>query len=209
MKKFFGVLLALCLLTAVPAAAQLDFGIKAGVNLAQKPSDIDDVKGNTGWFVGPTAKVVLPIVGLGVEANLLYSQTSTEVGGEKIKRQTIDLPLFLRYELSIPAINKFIEPFIAAGPQWSWNIGDRRYTILDVLDPAASASQYTLRSSNLSLNLGAGVILLDHFQIHANYNIALGSTSDYTDSYILGAINNAGRIKSKTNTWQISVAYMF
>ena len=210
MKKFFGALLALCLLTAVPAAAQLDFGIKAGVNLAQKPSDIDDVKGNTGWFVGPTAKVVPHIVGLGVEANLLYSQTSTEVGGETIKRQTIDLPLFLRYELSIPAINKFTEPFIAAGPQWSWNIGDRNY-IIDAIDIASGnyQSKYTLRSSNLSLNLGAGVILLDHLQVHANYNIALGSTSDYSDSYILGAINNAGRIKSKTNTWQISVAYMF
>lgn len=210
MKKIFGIAVVLCLLTAVPAAAQFNWGVKAGVNLAQKPSDIDDVKGNTGWFVGPMAKVTLPIVGLGIEANLLYSQTSTEVGGEDIKRQTLDLPVFLRYELSLPVVNKFLEPFIAAGPQWSWNIGDRNY-IIDAIDIASGnyQSKYTLRSSNLSLNLGLGAIILDHVQVHANYNIALGSTSDYSDSYILGAINNAGRIKSKTNTWQISVAYIF
>lgn len=200
MKKSFAILVAICLFAVAPAAAQLDWGIKAGVNLSEKPSKIDDVKNGTGWFVGPTAKVVLPIVGLGVEANILYSRYESEIMGKDVTRQTIDVPLFLRYELSLPVVNKFLEPFIAAGPQWSWNIGDKKFS-LDYGD-------YNVKESNLSLNLGAGIIILDHVQVHANYNIALGSTSDYNEDVIGGTIDYLTR-KSKTNTWQISVAYMF
>ena len=67
-------------------------------------------------------------------------------------------------------------------------------------------SQYTLRSSNLSLNLGLGAVVLNHVQLHVNYNIALGSTSEYSDP-TQAALNLA--TKSKTNTWQFSLAYIF
>lgn len=206
MKKFFGILAIITLFTAVPAAAQFNWGIKAGVNMAQKPSDLEDVKGKNGWFVGPMAKLTLPIVGLGLEANLLYSQSSTEVNGETIDRKSVDLPVYLRYELSLPVVNKFLEPFIAAGPQWSWNVGDKTFNVGNIMDGSQDFSEYTLRSSNLSLNLGLGAVILNHVQVHANYNLALGSTSDYrepTDA----ALNFA--TKSKTNTWQISLAYIF
>ena len=206
MKKFFGILLTLTLFMAAPAAAQINWGIKAGVNLAQKPSDIEDVKGKTGWFVGPMAKFTLPIVGLGLEANLLYSQSSTEVQGETVERKTVDLPVYLRYEFSLPVVNKFLEPFLAVGPQWSWNVGDKTFSVGDILAGSHNFSEYTLRSSNLSLNLGLGAIVLDHIQVHANYNIALGSTSDYREATD-AALNLV--TKSKTNTWQVSVAYIF
>lgn len=206
MKKFFGILAIITLFTAVPAAAQFNWGIKAGVNLAQKPSDIEDVKGKTGWFVGPMAKFTLPIVGLGLEANLLYSQSSTEVQGETVERKTVDLPVYLRYEFSLPVVNKFLEPFLAVGPQWSWNVGDKTFSVGDILAGSQNFSEYTLRSSNLSLNLGLGAIVLDHIQVHANYNIALGSTSDYREATD-AALNLV--TKSKTNTWQVSVAYIF
>ena len=212
MKKFFGILLTLTLFAVTPVAAQFNWGIKAGVNSAERPSNLGELKsaakGEAGWFVGPMAKVTLPIVGLGVEANLLYSQTNTEVGGETIKSKCVDLPVYLRYELSLPAVNKFLEPFVAAGPQWSWNVGDKTYSIADMmLDGGQQAlSEYTLRSSNLSLNLGLGAVVLDHVQLHVNYNIALGSTSEYSEP-TQAALNFA--TKSKTNTWQFSLAYIF
>lgn len=203
--------MTLTLFAVTPVAAQFNWGIKAGVNSAERPSNLGELKsaakGEAGWFVGPMAKVTLPIVGLGVEANLLYSQTNTEVGGETIKSKCVDLPVYLRYELSLPAVNKFLEPFIAAGPQWSWNIGDKTYSIADIIDGGQQAlSQYTLRSSNLSLNLGLGAVVLDHVQLHVNYNIALGSTSEYSEP-TQAALNFA--TKSKTNTWQFSLAYIF
>lgn len=216
MKKIFGILLTIALFTAVPAAAQFNLGIKAGVNIAERPTNLEELKsmaeGNAGWFVGPMAKVTLPIIGLGVEANLLYSQTSTEIEGQNIERKSIDLPLYLRYELSLPAINKFVEPFIAIGPQWSWNVGEKEFSIkkLTVGSYEEALSEYTLESSTLSLNFGLGAVLLDHFQIHANYNLALGNTSNYKEidlNLAQGIYKNV--IKSRTNVWQVSLAYIF
>ena len=206
MKKLFTILLAMSLLTSIPAAAQFNWGIKAGMNLTGKPSKLSDLdaKGKTGWFIGPTAKVMLPIVGLGIEANLLYSQSKSEIAGDDITRRSIELPIYLRYEFSLPVVNKFLEPFLAVGPQWGWNLGDKD---LD-WDLGTAKAEYKLKNSNLSLNLGLGAIVLDHVQLHINYNIALGKTSEYT------AVEKAAGqvldvIKSRTNTWQVSVAYIF
>lgn len=200
MKKFFGILFTLVLLTAAPASAQFDFGFKAGVNLPESPSNISDVtKSRTGWFVGPTAKFVVPIIGLGAEVNLLYSENSNKIDGETVTRKSFELPVYLRYEFSLPLVNKFLEPFLAVGPQWSWNVGGKISEL--------SGGDYKLRDSNFSVNFGLGAIVLDHIQIHANYNLALGSTADYTSS-VTGAGKNL-ITKSKTNTWQFSVAYIF
>jgi hypothetical protein len=47
--------------------------------------------------------------------------------------------------------------------------------------------------------VGAGLKLLNHLQVGANYNIPLGNTADIegTDA------------SYKTKTWQVSVAYIF
>ena len=218
MKKFLGILMMVALFTAAPAAAQIDWGVKAGVNIDQTPSNLDDVletvKGKAGWHVGPMIKATIPVIGLGVEANLLYSQSNSEIEGVDIKRQSIDLPLYLRYELSIPAINKFVEPFIAAGPQWSWNIGKSKFSwteaAINGLQGQEQLKEYTLNSSNLSVNVGLGAVILSHVQLNVNYNIALGSTSEYANvDMISGVTNVLENIKSKTNTWQVSVAYIF
>ena len=205
MKKLFTLVLAICLFTSIPATAQFNWGIKAGMNMAEKPSKLSDLdaKGKTGWFIGPTAKVMLPIVGLGVEANLLYSQSKSEIAGESFTRKSIELPVYLRYEFSLPVINKFLEPFVAVGPQWGWNFGDKdlKWNLDDI------KAEYKLKNSNLSLNLGLGAIVLDHVQFHINYNIALGKTSEY--NIYDHAKEIVSKTKSRTNTWQVSVAYIF
>lgn len=207
MKKF--LTLILFVVAATTATAQFNIGIKAGVNLPETPTlSVDDFKaqlqGNTGWFVGPTAKFVIPVVGLGVEANLLYSQANIDIDGQNILTQSIEVPLMLRYELSIPAINRIIEPFIAIGPQFGWNIGDKSFTIDNIADIAGR--EYRIKDSNTSLNLGLGLVLFNHLQIHGNYNLALGKTADITGT-IVDFTKELAEIK--TNTWQVSLAYIF
>lgn len=204
MKKIFGIAITLCLLASAPAFAQLNFGVKAGMNLSSKPRSIDDAKGKTGFFIGPTAKLVLPIVGLGVEGNLLYSQSSSEIDGDEITRRSIEVPIYLRYELSLPVVNKFVEPFVAVGPQFGWTMGDGEETWGETADEIV---KWEYKKSNFSLNLGGGVTLLNHVQLHVNYNIALGNTGELKASpadagwdYIKG---------TKVNTWQVSATYIF
>lgn len=207
MKKF--LTLILFVVAATTATAQFNIGIKAGVNLPETPTlSVDDFKaqlqGNTGWFVGPTAKFVIPVVGLGVEANLLYSQANIDIDGQNILTQSIEVPLMLRYELSIPAINRIVEPFIAIGPQFGWNIGDKSFTLDNIADIAGR--EYRIKDSNTSLNLGLGLVLFNHLQIHGNYNLALGKTADITGT-IVDFTKELAEIK--TNTWQVSLAYIF
>lgn len=197
MKKVFVFIFALCLIAAVPASAQLKFGIKAGTNLTEKPSKFNgDVDGCTGFFVGPMAKFTLPIVGLGIEADILYSHSGSELDGTKVKKNSIEIPVYLRYDLALPAVSKIIVPFVAVGPQFGYSIGNTEETI--------NLSRYEYKKSQFSLNLGLGAILFGHLQAHVNYNMALGNTSE------LKSLNGSSdAIKSKTDIWQISVAYLF
>ena len=70
MKKIFGALLiAVCIGMAMPAQAQIHFGVKGGLNLSK--ASFSNVKENfkkdnfTGFFIGPMAEFNIPIVGLG------------------------------------------------------------------------------------------------------------------------------------------------
>jgi hypothetical protein len=58
------------------------------------------------------------------------------------------------------------------------------------------------------LNVGLGLVLLKHVQLHLNYNIALGQTSEYyhKENSLTDKIEY---IKSQSNIWQLSVAYLF
>lgn len=199
MKKIFGFIFALCLFVAVPANAQFDFGIKAGTNLVGSPSDLKGADGYTGFFAGAMAKFTLPIVGLGIEGDILYSQSGAELGDDKIKKQSIEIPIYLRYDLGLPVVSKFVVPFIAVGPQFGFTLNDADKSWMD-------AARFEYKKSQLSLNIGAGAVLFSHLQAHINYNIAMGNTSEYSE-FANGAWNVM--TKSKTNTWQISVAYLF
>lgn len=205
MKRFFGLLFVISLLAAVPAQAQFKLGVKAGVNLAGSPSDIEDIKGlsaegTTGFFVGPMAKFTIPVIGLGLEADVLYSRTGAKVAGEEINKNSIEIPLYLRYDFALPVISKVAVPFFAVGPQFGFAFGST--------DEMTDWGKYEYKKSNLSLNVGAGAILLSKIQLHVNYNIALGKTSEMTGIKGAGdAIMEA--VDSKTNTWQISAAFLF
>ena len=206
MKRFFGLFFVISMLFAIPAQAQFKFGVKAGVNLAGAPSDIEDINGlaadgTTGFFVGPMAKFTIPLLGLGIEADALYSRTGAEIAGEKINKNSIEIPVYLRYDFALPLVSKVAVPFLAVGPQFGFAFGSTDEVIKNL-------GKYEYKKSNLSLNLGAGAILLSKIQLHVNYNIALGKTSEW--SGIDGVADGMMKVMdSKTNTWQISAAYLF
>ena len=182
MKRTLAVLLVLvgCMCLAIPAQAQLQWGVKGGVNLAKL--DYKDIKDNsTGFFIGPTAEATIPLIGLGVDASLLYSQR----GEGDYKQQGLDIPINLKYTIGLGSMFGI---FIAAGPDFYFNFKD-----IDIAELEA-------KKKLVSLNVGAGVKLIQHLQIGVNYNIPLG------DSFKL---KNVGDVDSKYRTWQVSLAYMY
>ncbi len=191
------------LMVAAPAQAQFKFGLTGGLNFT-KMSFSGDVEDNasdkTGFFVGPTASFTLPIVGLGIDASALYDQRSSESDGETIKTQTIQVPVNVRYGIGLGSMASV---FVFAGPQFGFNIGDKSKSLAD------GAAEWTMKSSNLSANIGIGAMALSHLQVKLNYNIALGKTGEVE---MLDAAT--GAVKSvvgdgKANAWQLSVSYLF
>ena len=204
MKKFFTLVVLLATMT-VAAQAQVKFGVKGGLNLTNMKFDnsIVDKSNQTGFFIGPTINFTLPVVGLGIDASALYDQRSAKIEGsdDKLKQQSIQIPINLRYGFGLGNTASF---YIFAGPQFGFNIGDKTTNLLN------NALEWRLKDSNLSANLGVGLMLLNHLQVSANYNVALGTTGE--TNIVNSTLSTAGNIltgKTKANAWQLSVAYFF
>ncbi|MBE6271954.1 MAG: porin family protein [Prevotella ruminicola] len=203
MKKFFTLVVLLATITV--AQAQVKFGVKGGLNLTNMKFDnsVVDKSNQTGFFIGPTLNFTLPVVGLGIDASALYDQRSAKIEGseDKLKQQSIQIPINLRYGFGL---GNTASLYIFAGPQFGFNIGDKSANIVD------NALEWRLKDSNLSANVGVGLMLLNHLQVSANYNIALGTTGETNVlSSTTSTVANLVTGKTKANAWQLSVAYFF
>lgn len=210
MRKFISSLLvAVALLfVAVPAAqAQLSWGVKGGVNLSK--ADFDDVKVDTknftGFFIGPMAEFTIPVVGLGVDGALLYSQTGIKMDEETLKNHSIEIPINLKYSIGL---GSFASVYAAAGPQFAFSLSQDEW-----MEDIENYSSKPFKKSQLSLNLGLGVKLISHLQAGVTYNIPLGDTAEFDgiQDGDAGDILNAGysAFTAKNKTWKIHVAYIF
>ena len=202
MKKIFTLVVLLATITV--AQAQVKFGVKGGLNLTNMKlsKDVVDKSNQAGFFFGPTVKFSIPVVGLGLDAAALYDQRSAKLDGESVKQQSIQIPINLRYGVglgSLASINFF------AGPQFGFNVGDKTFESLN--NVKQTATNWTLKSSNLSANVGLGLMLLGHLQVSANYNFALGKTGEY--EYIQSASSMMYKGDTKMNAWQIGLTYFF
>lgn len=214
MKKLFALaIVALGIMAATPSQAQIKFGLKGGLNITDMSmsKDVLDASNRTGFFIGPSVKFTLPIVGLGIDASALYDQREaklklsaedeyigTEYTSNKVKQQSINIPINLRYSIGLGDIAGI---YFAAGPQFGFNVGDKDF------DWTKGAS-YRLKSTNFSVNLGAGVTLVKHLEVGFNYNIACGKTGEASVKNVLS--NTWEQVsRGRSNAWQISAAYYF
>jgi hypothetical protein len=194
MKKVLSILMvAVALMMAAPAQAQLiKFGVKGGMNFSELDFSVKnygEVKDNsTGFFIGPMAEITLPIIGLGVDGALMYSQRNTGVGEGKMKQQGLEVPINLKYTFGLGSM---LGIYLAAGPDFFFNFKD-----------IESIAGLETEKSQISVNLGAGLKLLRKLQVGLTYQIPL------SDSFMRD-INGGTNFTAKTKTWQVSLAYIF
>ena len=193
MKKIFGALMiAICIAMAMPAQAQIHFGVKGGLNLSK--ASFSNVSENfkkdnfTGFFIGPMAEFNIPIVGLGVDASLLFAQRGIKVseGNDDItvKQNGIDIPVNLKYTIGLGSL---LGIYVAAGPDFFFDFKKKDYV--------------DRKKAQVALNLGAGVKLLKHLQVGVTYQLPMGDSFTWEE---------AGKaIGAKNKTWQVSAAYLF
>ncbi|MDR0541130.1 MAG: porin family protein [Dysgonamonadaceae bacterium] len=208
MKKSVVFIVLFLFIAGISAQAQLKFGLKAGVNLANaslKGNVLDNLKTEnlTGFQVGPMLNVTIPIFGLGFDAAVLYSQdgfkykSASEAAGEiyrTYKLNTLEVPVNLKYKLTL---FKLIGAYATAGPYINFKLSDNLKT------------QFEDKTFGAGLNFGVGIELLNHLQIGVNYRNGL--TDDYSKikvAYLLPSLET-GKLEGKTTTWSVTAAYLF
>lgn len=211
MKRIFtsAAVAIVMLLAATSAQAQIKFGLKGGLNVTDMSlsKEVFNADNQAGFFIGPTVKFSLPLIGLGIDAAALYDQRQAKVKGEvgyeqitieerSLDSKYINIPINLRYGIglgSLASLNFF------AGPQFGFNVGKKHQELVD-------DATWNLKSSAFSVNVGAGVTIASHFEVSANYNIACGRTGDVTFE---DTVDKVFKKHGRANAWQIGLAYYF
>ena len=213
MKRIITLVVLVAAMTMTMQAQRVKFGVKGGLNITKMSVSEDVVKSDnqTGFYVGPTVKLSLPL-GFGLDIAALYDQRSAELtvafqsdyledkgyaNGQypvntstmKITQKSIQIPVNVRYNIGLSSLAGI---YLAVGPQFGFAVGDKVYN--------TKVGDYTLKSSNLSFNFGAGVYLLKHLEVGFTYNLAAGKSGEFTGYKDIDTHNNA---------WQIGAAVYF
>lgn len=169
------------LLVAVSAHAQFHFGFKGGASITNL--DYRHEGSVAGWYIGPTAEFTLPILGLGIDAAAVYHKVDYSQIDTIEESESFEIPVRLKYSFGL---GRTLGGFIAAGPQFTYFVGDNSY----------------YNDFATSLNTSVGVKLFKHFQAEAGYLFPLGRTIDQL--WIGGPTTEV-----KRKGWQLSLAYFF
>ena len=204
MKKIITLVVLAAAMTLTAQAQGIKFVIKGGLNITKMSfsKDIVSSDNKTGFFVGPTLKISLPM-GFGADIAALYDERSADVTGvnsstgassstattETIKQKTLQIPVNLRYNIGLSSMAGI---YLAAGPQFGFPVADK------VLE--TKVGEYRLKDANLSINFGAGLTLLGHLEVGFTYNLAAGKSGEF---------KNWDDVDTHNNAWQISAAYFF
>ena len=199
MKKVTGlVLIILMAFIAVPAKSQLKFGVKGGLNISSVHLNSDILKADnvTGFQIGPMIETTIPLIGVGLDAAILYSQKGMDVKSEtgtstNVKTDYIDVPVNLKWKFGLP----IIKGYLAAGPYIGFRVGGDKFWEI----PGSVVGQGKAKNFSAGLNFGAGVELISHLQVGINYG--LGLTDNYSaEKYDLNAKNRG---------WSVTAAILF
>ncbi len=188
------------------AQSLIQFGVKAGANISDININAHNIKSSNlvKYYIGPAIKLQVPNIGLGIDAAILYDSRASNFNNKNsykiIKQQQLSLPINLRYTFGIKNV---VSAFIYGGPQWGINIGDSKFNLW-------KDHSYTIKKNNFSINIGAGVTLLQHLELNANYNIACGKNGNLklSKKSISDMINNT-EYDSYNNALQIGITYYF
>lgn len=205
------IVLAMLFTGFTAADAKIKIGLRGGLNVTNMTfnQELLDANNRTGFYLGPTIKVDLPL-GVDIDVSLLYNQFEAdselyvEPGGGKfdyddkfpsLKRKTLALPINIRKGFGF---GDSFDVFVFAGPQFDFNLGG---------DLEKYHLNWEWRSSAFSINLGAGMMLMNHLEARVNYNIACGTAGEFKAKEALDAVGDA--VTGKTGGWQIGLAYYF
>lgn len=200
------VLLALICALAAQAQPERRWGVTVGGNYNEihfKQTDIFQSDRMFGPSVGLTGDMMIPGVGFGVDASILYTMRqgrlhlgdrrvweSQGLGDEVARQHYLDIPLNLKFRYSrLGGVENTIMPFVYAGPTFSFLVGHNN---------VGNALKYTTLS--VLLHAGVGIELFNRVQVSGGYSFSIGQNlgTKLLDDHV-----------AKHRTWFVQATYFF
>lgn len=223
-KRILLLMMSFCMASEWVSAQTDSFmwGLTGGVNITKTNGE---GKGflNTGWdtnagggyWIGLQIRMSLPLIGLGLDASIDYSQEQatlyTSGGYASDKLRYFTFPVHVRYDLEVPGICDVIVPFAFIGPELNLALNDYDWyglvhqnpEALEAAEEAYNANQNMTAKRLWKLDMGFGGILFGHLQLAYNYAIPLNSAFSFGTAYTEGKNN------FKMGTHRIGLTYFF
>ncbi|MBQ7942255.1 MAG: PorT family protein [Muribaculaceae bacterium] len=205
MKKILSVLmLCVAMLGASSAVAQSRWGVVAGANFSNLSFDqnLFTVDKGVGATVGVMGELMMPGIGFGFDASLLYSQKGAKLhmgerpvwgldgyGKENCMLHYLEIPLHLRFKFkNLNGLENVVMPILFAGPEFSFLLGHSK---IDAMKYAGG---------ELGLDVGVGFEILRKVQLSASrcWGLSYALKTKVLDDF-----------SAKNRAWKISVTYLF
>lgn len=203
LKRIIVALIAMSICFA--ADAGLRFGVKAGINVDNlhfnnKLFDADNRCGFTG---GVMTEFMIPVVNIGFDLSLMYTRMNgrdyvvTEnsngvLNTEEISagKNFIELPLNVKYKLSLPVLESVVKPYIYTGPSFAFKLDK------NTLD------YWKTKTCQVAWNIGIGFEFFKHLQVQGSYGFGINNVAKY-------AAIETQKLKLKNNYWTITAGWVF
>lgn len=208
-RKVIVALTAILIFTGSANAKIINLGIKAGMNvnkisLNNFVHELTAPENSVGWEAGVMAEFNVPVIGLCLDASLMYARMNntssfTYIVNEEGKKKTqyfannfIQIPINIKYKFQLPVVSSFFAPYIFTGPEFGFKLD--KNTLNDIQN----------KTCQVAWNIGLGLQFFKHLQIGA--------------SYAFGINNIAGNIvtdletvdlKARNNYWSVTAAWLF
>jgi len=158
MKKIFLAIVVLACFSS-QIDAQIKFGVKAGLNFdsfafKENVTGIKDTyDGATGWQIGGMLQVKVPIIGIAVQPELLYTVKKTDTDNGI---SYFEVPVHLSWGPDLLVVR----PYVMAGPYFGF-----------VVNTVGEISKDAIEKMDMGISLGAG---LDIWKLQATARYSLG-----------------------------------
>lgn len=200
MKTIKHILLAVVAILAFAgtANAQFKFGPRVGINVNSLHFNESVLKSDnrTGFNAGLEAEFTVPVIGIGLDASLMYVRRNAEINddGDILKKHCdyFEIPVNLKWKMNIPVIAKLVKPYIFTGPSFAFLTSKRAIT-----------EAYKYKSVDTSWNVGLGLEFISHLQISAYYGFGLNN------SIVPVPGVDSTPIDGKTHCWTVTAAWLF
>lgn len=199
------------------------WGVNGGLNISKVDGSGKgfadsgwDVESGQGYWAGVQFRWSMPVVGLGLDFGVNYSQETAAIKTKENKSVSdklkfINVPIHLRYDLNLPAVGNYVIPFVFAGPEVNYSISDLK-TLLEESphnfhhDQTSQKAKDALKSNKFiwRVDLGLGVILFKHLQLAYSYAIPLTDTFKFNED-----VYKDSKANFKMGTHRIGATYFF